>query len=296
MRLRKGPTLSHRHQAAASSIERFAKSEVGASKMIRATRSSRRIRFALLALISFQLDLSPARAAEPVPCRGVVFDAQSYTVCEADLRRHAVRLFWRRPDGLPYAYLRALPRNLEKPDAALVFATNAGMFDLAYKPVGLYVENGKQMVPASTKAGYGNFHMRPNGIFFVVGDKAGILETKAYLKHAPHADVATQSGPMLVINGQLHPRFKQDSASAKRRNGVGVRDAHTVVFALSEGEVTFAAFARLFRDNLKCENALFLDGGSVPTFHIPSQKRSGNILPMGPMVGVFEKGAEERRQ
>jgi uncharacterized protein YigE (DUF2233 family) len=243
------------------------------------------------AAIGFCILAGGAVAAGPPPCRSVAFENQSYTVCEADLRRHAVRLFWQRPSGAPYAYLRALPRVLDKADAPLAFATNAGMFDPTFKPVGLYVENGRQLVPASTKAGYGNFHMRPNGIFFLAGDRAGVLETRAYLKEAPRADFATQSGPMLVINGRLHPRFKQDSASLKRRNGVGVNDAHTIMFAISEGEVTFEAFARLFRDRLKCDNALFLDGGSVPSLLIPAQGRGGNLLPMGPMLAVFEKAS-----
>jgi uncharacterized protein YigE (DUF2233 family) len=229
------------------------------------------------------------RAAERPPCRSLSHDNQPHTVCEVDLRRYAVRLFWKRPDDSPYAYLSALPRNLDRTSAPLMFATNAGMFSPDYAPVGLYIENGRELVHASTKSGRGNFHMRPNGIFYISGDRAGVLETRAYLKQAPRADFATQSGPMLVINGRLHPRFQRDSDSFKRRVGVGVRDAHTVAFAVSESEVTFESFARLFRDRLECDNALFLDGGSAASLHIPAQRRGGNILPMGPMLAVFER-------
>ena len=67
------------------------------------------------------------------------------------------------------------------------------MFDPALKPVGLYVEQGRQLVPVSTRSGYGNFHMKPNGVFYVSGDRAAVVETRAFLKHRPQADLATHA-------------------------------------------------------------------------------------------------------
>ena len=227
--------------------------------------------------------------AEGGPCKQVSYERSAYTVCEVDLRKHTVRLYWRRPDGAPYAYLRALPKSLDAKAGKLLFATNAGMFDPAFRPVGLYVEQGREFVRANTKSGYGNFHMKPNGVFYVAGDTAGALETGAYLKQRPTTDFATQSGPMLVINGRLHPKFDRASSSLKARNGVGIRTANTIVFAISEGEVSFDAFGRLFRDKLKCNNALFLDGGSASNLYAPTLGRGGNVLPLGPMLGIFEK-------
>ena len=131
--------------------------------------------------------------------------------------------------------------------------------------------------------------MKPNGIFYVAGERAGVLETGAYLKQQLHPDMATQSGPMLVINGRLHPRFVHANVSLKQRSGMGIRDAQTLVFAISDNPVSFTAFARLFRDRAKCDNALFLDGGSVPSLYVPALKRGPNLLPVGPMIGVFER-------
>jgi uncharacterized protein YigE (DUF2233 family) len=218
----------------------------------------------------------------------VQHEGRAYTVCEVDLARQLIRLYWQGPDGAPYAYLSALPRALEK-NARLMFATNAGMFDPALRPVGLYIENGRELVSANTRSGRGNFHMKPNGVFYVAGDAAGVLETGAFLRRRPRAEIATQSGPMLVIEGRLHPRFARDSTSLKVRSGVGVRDARTVLFAISEDEVTFAQFAGLFRQRLQCMNALFLDGGSAPSLYVPSLVRGGNLLPLGPMLAVFAR-------
>jgi uncharacterized protein YigE (DUF2233 family) len=107
-----------------------------------------------------------------------------------------------RSDGTPYAYLSALPRDPEGGPERLLFATNAGMFDSKLKPVGLYVEGGRELVHANTKSGRGNFHMKPNGIFYISGGNAAVAETQAFLKQQPAADRATQSGPMLVMNGR----------------------------------------------------------------------------------------------
>ena len=108
----------------------------------------------------------------------------------------------------------------------------------------------------------------------------------------PQADLATQ---MLVINGRLHPRFDRSSTSLKSRNGVGVRADGKVIFAMSRAEVSFDAFARLFRDGLNCPNALFLDGGSAASLYARSLNRHGNIVPLGAMLAVFEKnrGAQQ---
>ena len=224
--------------------------------------------------------------AAPAPCEALTYEDNAYTVCMVDLRRQAVRLFWKATNGMPYRYLSALPRGSQA--GSLLFATNAGMFDPDGRPVGLYVENGRELVRANTKPGRGNFHLQPNGVFYVAGQSAGVLETAAFLKLRPRADFATQSGPMLVINGRLHPRFAFDGASRKSRDGIGVVGPGTLAVAISDGEVSFGEFARLFADRLGCRNALFLDGGTVPSLYIPGD-RSGNLLPMGPMIGVFDR-------
>ena len=94
---------------------------------------------------------------------------------------------------------------------------------------------------------------------------------------------------MLVINGRLHPRFDRGSTSLKARNSVGVRADGKIIFAISQREASFDALARLFRDGLNCPNALFLDGRSASSLYIPSLNSPGNLLPLGPMLGVYER-------
>jgi uncharacterized protein YigE (DUF2233 family) len=222
-------------------------------------------------------------------CRTVSHEDARYTVCDVDPAQHTIRLTWKRPNGQPYGLLSALPRTDARTGKTLALALNAGMFDPRFKPVGLYVENGRRLVAANTRAGKGNFHLRPNGIFYLSGGRAGVMETRAYVKARPRVDFATQSGPMLVIGGKLHPLFIRAGTSRKMRDGVGVTRSGKVVIAISEGPVSFAQFGRLYRDALECPDALFLDGGSVPTLYAPHLGRGGNLLPMGPMLAVYAR-------
>jgi len=253
------------------------------------------IRLCAAAAFSTGLVISTVAAAADhgAPCRPYQFEQRGYTLCEAPLKSFEIQIYWRKPDGEPYSYLSALPKT-GKNGGRLAFAMNGGMFHPDYRPVGLYIEDGRELVRPSTASGPGNFHLKPNGIFYVGESGAGVLETGAFLKQRPPAAYATQSGPMLVIEGKLHPRIAKASASAKMRDGVCVRDG-VLYFTISEEEVPFDTFERLFRDGLKCKNALFLDGGSAPALYAPSAGRSGNsLLGLGPMIGVYEKGASSR--
>ena len=151
---------------------------------------------------------------------------------------------------------------------------------------GIIWKTGEELKRANTNPGPGNFHMLPNGVFFVGADQAGVLETKTYLNRTAPARHATQSGPMLVIDGVLHPRFLKDSDSKKRRNGVGVTDGGEVYFVLSDDPVNFYDFASLFRDELGARNALYLDG-TISRVYAPDLDRMDPGVAMGPIIGVL---------
>ncbi len=169
-----------------------------------------------------------------------------------------------------------------------ILLMNGGMYHDDLAPVGLYVEAKNRTQKISTKGGRGNFHLLPNGVFWSKDGKLGVTETKSFLKRKIIPDFATQSGPMLVINGKLHPRFLRNSDSAKIRNGVGVSaDGRWVHFAISEGFVNFWTFGTLFRDVLEAPNALFLDG-TISAIDAEGY-RKGGWRDLGPIIGVFAK-------
>ena len=187
----------------------------------------------------------------------------------------------------PYRYLGSLALAVAQDGRKLLFAMNAGMFDENLRPIGYYVENGKQMKKLNRRNGGGNFHLKPNGVFYVKDGKAGVMETEAYAKSGMKPDFASQSGPMLVINGKIHPKFSETGISRKLRNGVGIDAAGRAYFVISENAVTFWEFATLFRDELITDNALFFDG-TVSSLYAPEINRNDGFLPLGPMVGAVE--------
>ncbi len=164
---------------------------------------------------------------------------------------------------------------------------NAGMFDENQRPIGLYVEDGKQAKKLNRRNGAGNFHLKPNGVFYISNGKPGVLDSEAFAKSGIKPQFASQSGPMLVINGEIHPKFSATGTSRKIRNGVGINADGNAVFAISDTAVTFHEFASLFRDQLMCRNALFFDG-SVSGLYAPELGRNDGFLPLGPMVGAYE--------
>lgn len=216
-------------------------------------------------------------------CRDILFEAVSYTVCEVSAQED-LRLFHAGPDGAFGSFV-AVDDALAAQGLRLDFAMNAGMFHHDLAPVGLYIENGVETAPLVTQAGPGNFGLLPNGVF-CIGDGFRVIESLTYQAEAPACRYATQSGPMLVIAGALHPKFLADSDSVYLRNGVGVSaDGERAVFAISNAAVNFHSFARLFRDGLGLPEALYLDG-SISRLYAPALQRHDGGFPMGPIVGV----------
>ncbi|WP_133772000.1 phosphodiester glycosidase family protein [Enterovirga rhinocerotis] len=227
------------------------------------------------------------KAAGTSGCRVLVHEEARYTICRVDLRTHDLKLFLKGPDGEAFG---SLTRFVGSPMArGVTMAMNAGMYHENLAPVGLFIQDGRELQRLNRARGPGNFHLKPNGVFFVEGSRAGVLETDAYVKRRPKATLATQSGPMLVIDGRIHPRFSDEGPSKKYRNGVGVSDGRSAVFAISDEPVSFGAFARLFRDELGCRNALFLDG-SVSSLHAADLNRTDiSLKPIGPIIAAVKR-------
>lgn len=227
-------------------------------------------------------------AAEAADCRDLAFEGASYTVCEVAAGED-LRLFHSGTDGA-YGSFRKVDEALAAEGGALGFAMNAGMYHRDLAPVGLYVEDGIEVSVIVTSDGPGNFGLLPNGVF-CIADGFRVIESRVYKRERPDCRYATQSGPMLVIDGKLHPKLLADSDSLYVRNGVGVsEDGQRAVFAISNDAVNFHSFARLFRDELGLPNALYFDG-NISRLYAPALDRHDGGFPMGPMVGtVVPKG------
>ena len=233
--------------------------------------------------------LALAGAGQAETCRMTDHDGQSYAICEATAGDD-LQLFLTGADGRPVGTFDRLRDRVEAGGERLVFAMNGGMYHSDRAPVGLYVEGGRERAPIVTTEGPGNFGLLPNGVFCIAAESFAVVESRAFAAMPPACTYATQSGPMLVIDGALHPRFLADSDSRYIRNGVGVSaDGQRAIFAISDAPVNFHEFARLFRDGLGLPNALYFDG-KVSRLFAPEIGRDDIGFPMGPMVGLVAPG------
>jgi uncharacterized protein YigE (DUF2233 family) len=223
-------------------------------------------------------------------CQRISFDDAPFTVCELDMSQADVRLFLRDAAGEVYGTFSRVEAGLPE-GQRLGLAMNAGMFHSDLSPVGLYIEDGVQEMRIVTRDGPGNFGLLPNGVLCLGETRAQVVESRTFAADPPDCRYATQSGPMLVIDGELHPRFLPHSTSLNVRNGVGVSgDGRRMVMAISDVPVNFHHFARLFRDGLGTPNALYLDG-RVSRLHAPGIGRSDFGFPLGPIIGTVVPAA-----
>lgn len=222
--------------------------------------------------------------------RGVEFGesqvaGKRITFCRVDVRKEHLQVFLRDESGQPLKRFDPLAALLEQRGQRLVFAMNAGMFHPGFAPVGLCVADGQTLAPLNVAPGVGNFFLKPNGVFCVSRSGASVVESTEFARLENPVTLATQSGPLLVLGGKIHPAFNPASTSRLFRNGVGVPSPDTAIFAISEDQVSLYEFAVFFRDVLRCPNALFLDG-SVSSLYAPTLKRNDFRMDLGPMIGV----------
>jgi uncharacterized protein YigE (DUF2233 family) len=215
----------------------------------------------------------PRTLAPGVDLSHFSLSGKHFTVVRVDLRQASLQLSWKDPGGNPFLTFDHLEVQLA-PDR-LIFATNAGIFAPGYVPLGLHAENGHELIPLNLASGSGNFYLKPNGVFFIDQSGAHIVESSLYPGTTPQTRLATQSGPLLVLNNHLNPDFRKDSNNLQVRSAIGVLSPDKLVFVLSREPVTFYQLATFFRDKLSCPDALYLDG-AISRFY-PGEKPTGSI-------------------
>jgi uncharacterized protein YigE (DUF2233 family) len=228
--------------------------------------------------------------ASAVECLEIQYRDTRSTVCRVDVRSEHLQLFLKDESGTPFTSFRRVAQALAQRNEQLIFAMNAGMYRTDYSPVGLLVRDGRQLHRLNQASGYGNFYLKPNGIFVLSASGAHIIETSEYPSLGNPPQLATQSGPLLLQGGQINSNLNPQGTSRLIRNGVGVATANEVIFAISEDPITFYDFALLFRDRLKCTDALYLDG-NVSSLYALSLGRDDERVPLGPIIGVTAPAA-----
>ena len=219
-------------------------------------------------------------------CHQMLFEAARFTVCDPGTGK--LQLIAAGKSETPLRSFAEVTSRI--PAEQVAFAMNAGMFDEDGRPIGLAVVDDQPLRAINLRDGGGNFHLKPNGVFLVRKSGAVSIVTSELFKPSADIAIATQSGPMLVIDGQLHPKFDADGESRFIRNGVGIGPGGKPMFVISNEVVSFGKLARFFRDGLHAKNALYFDG-SVSSLWDPASGRQDSGVPLGPMIVAMKPAA-----
>jgi uncharacterized protein YigE (DUF2233 family) len=231
-------------------------------------------------------------AAEGIEVSCLTIKKVRYSIIRVNLKAALIKMLWRNPTGIPYGSLSEAYRQI---GGDLLAVTNAGIYAENQTPEGLHIEGGITLHPLNLNNGDGNFYWKPNGVFYVAGDGAGIIESERFNSLNKRAGIyeATQSGPLLVIEGEVNHNLNADSRSLYVRNGIGVKSPDEVYILVSEDEVSLYDFASVFANQLHCRNALYLDGCVSQLYlpirdsYIPEQRRCEKEL-VG-LLGVVKR-------
>lgn len=215
------------------------------------------------------------------------FNSETFTSLEIDANSANIEFFLKNAGGENFASIENLKIYAEKNGKRLRFAMNGGIYQEDGKPLGLFIENGKVVTSLNTRRAEGNFYLQPNGVFYLTDERKAFVVKTENFQNDGNIRFATQSGPMLVIDGQINPLFKSDSQNLFVRNGVCVSENDKVIFAISRREVNFYDFAAYFK-NLGCRNALYLDG-FVSRMYAPEKNISQTDGNFGVIIGILEK-------
>lgn len=218
----------------------------------------------------------------------------SYKIKESRIVSHIVspqernlHFYWKDSTGNNYVDFENLKTAVEKEGKKLIFAMNGGMYQKDLSPQGLYIEQGRTLTKLDTlQKGYGNFYLQPNGVFYLTKDHQAVVCTSRDFKNNGNIQYATQSGPMLLIDGEIHPKFNKGSSNLQIRNGVGILANGEVLFAMSREKINFYDFATFFKQK-GCQNALYLDG-FVSKIYLPSRNWTDMASNFGVIIAEIE--------
>ena len=230
--------------------------------------------------------------SNPDDCRKIVFERSEFTSCLATPGVHHISMKIKGRDGILYRGFPSLSAESDIPTVA--FAVNGGMYDTRSRPIGYYVEDREKLHEINQQNGDGNFYLKPNGIFFGTDSDWRILTSEAFdAEIDARPEFGTQSGPMLVINGEVHAEFAADGQSKYIRNAVGIDAQGGAHFVISDQPVSFGKMARMMRDKAGTPNALYLDG-EVSALWNPAMGRMDGRYPLGPLILVSRLGERNK--
>ncbi|MBL7938392.1 MAG: phosphodiester glycosidase family protein [Flavobacteriales bacterium] len=235
-----------------------------------------------------------SRYFQPVAILGLSFLGHSSSMVEPDRsaarivdpRKEPITFHLKNDSGAVFGNIGSLKGWMERRGKTVRFAMNGGMYMPDRSPVGLYIEDGRIIRKIDRRTeGSGNFLLQPNGVFGILDDGSAFVRRTADVTNMLHVRYATQSGPMLVVDGAVNKLFTPGSKNLNIRNGVGILADGRVLFGISRVPVSFHDFATWFKER-GCRNALYLDGFVSRAF-IPDEGVAEMDGELGVLIAVI---------
>ena len=251
-------------------------------------------------------------SANSVECHDLTHREVQFSVCKVDLESDKVEVFYLDPNGKPFASFTNLVAELSKINTELLFAMNGGMFDADLRPLGLLVAAGSKLKdirlngwpkhPPVPPDDVGHFYKIPNAVFSIQSGRAEVADSLTFYSKKIVPEIAVQSGPMLLQGGMIPAGLRNYNAKGHRRNGVCAPTPTTAAFVISNQPASIRQLAIFMRDELKCSDALYLDGCRSALFSKSLRRNdkscpnsSGQALPMGSIIGVTSPKLSNRK-
>ncbi|MEI2273277.1 phosphodiester glycosidase family protein [Sphingobacterium sp. ML3W] len=192
-------------------------------------------------------------------CKEKIKNEDQFVIYQVSPDKGNVKLYWKNNDHTILRSIARLKKEVEARNETLLFAMNGGMFEPDNSPKGLYIDNFKMLKSIDTLKGNGNSYLPRNGIFYLTRNNQTVIVKTQKFRQSTEIRYATQSGPMLLMNGEINPIFQKDSKNLNIGNGVGILGNGDLLFVLPKEEISFYNLARFFKES-GCKNALYLDG------------------------------------
>jgi uncharacterized protein YigE (DUF2233 family) len=192
-------------------------------------------------------------------------------VADIDLRLQKI-VFTTSDDGKRKTFPEVVG-NLSRTGMKPVLATNAGIYGIDNRPLGLLISPAGKLHDAYTKTdngAHGNFSW-DSAVFQISDDGIASIVPVRNWQDNRHIIAATQSGPQLAAAGRINRGFQAQSRSSYRRTAIGVDQSNRrlVHLVVSREPVTLFELATFMVNELHCSEGLHLDG-DLSAFYVPS--------------------------
>jgi uncharacterized protein YigE (DUF2233 family) len=208
--------------------------------------------------------------ARALSLRCIPFQGHLYAVM--DIHLQSQEIVFTTSDDAKRETFPVVVSKLSRAGIKPVLITNAGIYGMDNRPLGLLISPKGKVHDVNTIAGAGSGNFAWDSAVFQISDDgtATIVPVRSW-QDSGRTIAATQSGPQLASAGKINQSFQAQSKWSFSRTAVGVDQSNRklVHLVVSREAVTLFELATFMVNELHCSEALHLDG-DLSAFYIPT--------------------------